>query len=70
MRHIVNHVARGKPQTIQQRNRYREGVRLVLLAMIDCGVVMRKPARPGGTPLYIWRETAKCSAPEVLDKLP
>lgn len=70
MRQLVNHIAKGKPQSRQQRNRYREGVRLVLLALIDCGVVTRKPARPGGTPLYIWRESAKRDRAKVMDKLP
>ena len=70
MRQLVNHVAKGKPQSKQQRNRYREGVRLVLLALIDCGIVIRQPARSGGTPLYIWRESAKRDTAKVLDKLP
>ncbi len=67
---IVNHVARGRPSSKQLRNRYREGIRLVLLTLIDCGLVMRKPARPGGTPLYTWRESAKRDESKVMDKLP
>jgi len=55
MKEIVSHVARGRPSTKQERERYRKGVRRVMEALIDSGHVIRQPARPGATPLYIWK---------------
>ena len=54
MKHIINHVARGRPSSQRERERYRKGISRVLAALVDHGVVIRKPARPGATPLYIW----------------
>jgi len=61
MAEIVNHVARGRPHSKQQRNRYRQGVRRVLLALIDAKVAEFKPARQGGTTLYRWKCDTTCS---------
>lgn len=55
MAEVVNHVARGRPGSKQQRNRYRQGVRRVMLSLIDAKVVEFKPARRGGTTLYRWK---------------
>ena len=58
---IVNHVARGRPGSKQQRNRYRQGVRRVMLALIDAKVAEFKPASRGGTTLYRWKcDTTRC----------
>lgn len=58
---IVNHVARGRPGSKQQRNRYRQGVRRVILALIDAKVAEFKPARRGGTTLYRWKCDTTCA---------
>lgn len=55
MGEIVNHVARGRPSSKQQRERYRKGVRRVLEALIRSKCVQFKPAKPGGTTLYRWK---------------
>jgi len=55
MAEIVNHVAHGRPTSKQQRNRYRQGVRRVIIALIDAKAVEFKPARRGGTTLYRWK---------------
>ena len=52
---IAAHVANGRPGSKQQRNRYRQGVRRVLIALIDAKVIESKPARRGGTTLYRWK---------------
>lgn len=52
---IVNHVARGRPASKQQRERYRKGVRRVLESLIEMGCVEREPAQNGGTTRYRWR---------------
>lgn len=63
MAEIVNHVARGRPNSKQQRNRYRQGVRRVMLALIDAKTVQIKPARRGGTTLYRWKcDTAQANS--------
>lgn len=54
MQEIVTYVSRGRPTSKQERERYRKGVRRVMDALIEAKIVQRKPARPGGTPLYIW----------------
>ncbi len=55
MHEIVQHVARGRPANRQERNRYREGSRLVLHALVKSGHVRMKPARRGAPALYIWK---------------
>lgn len=55
MGEIVNHVARGRPASKQQRERYRKGVRRVLEALIEAKCVQYKPARSGSVTLYRWR---------------
>ncbi len=55
MHHIVNHVARGKPANKQERNRYRQGVRRVILALVDCGSVEYQPPLRGAPALYLWK---------------
>lgn len=55
MAQIVNHVARGKPAYVQQRERVRQGVRRVLLRLVEARCVEYRPARRGGTTLYRWR---------------
>ena len=55
MAEIVNHVARGRPNSKQQRERYRKGVRRVLEALIEAKCVQYKPGRSGSVTLYRWR---------------
>lgn len=55
MAELVNHVARGRPTSKQERERLRKGVRRVLEALIEAKVVQYKPARSGGTTLYLWK---------------
>ena len=55
MGEIVNHVARGRPPSKQQRNRYRQGVLRVIRELIEARVIEFKPARRGGTALYRWK---------------
>lgn len=57
MAHIVNHVARGTPQSKQLRNRYRQGIRRVLQALADSGVVRVIPAKRGSPVLYVWLDS-------------
>lgn len=55
MHHIVNHVARGRPSNKQERNRYRQGVRRVILALVESGTVEYQPPLRGAPALYIWK---------------
>lgn len=61
MAEIVNHVARGRPGSKQLRNRYRQGVRRVILALVDAKVAEFKQARRGGTTLYRWKCDMPCA---------
>jgi len=57
MAEIVNHVARGRPSSKQQRERYRKGVRRVLEALIEAKCVQYKPGRANRSPiLYRWAQ--------------
>lgn len=58
MIHIVRHVAKGRPSSIQQRDRLRRGILNVLHVLIDAGVVRRRAGRRGQPAYYAWRE--KC----------
>ena len=56
MAELVNHVARGRPASKQQRERYRKGVRRVLEALIEAKCVQHKPGRANRSPiLYRWK---------------
>ena len=66
MAHVVNHVARGRPASKQQRERYRKGVRRVMDALIELNKVHAVPGRHGRSPvLYYWKV-----GHDVSDKLP
>lgn len=55
MQELVNHVAGGRPSGKQERNRVRQGVRRVAMALIEARAIEIKPARAGGTTLYRWK---------------
>lgn len=53
---IVRHVAKGRPHSKQQRDRYRQGVLRVIRALVDADAVRCKPGLRGQPALYRWKK--------------
>ena len=58
MAQIVRHVGRGVPESVVERERLRKGVRRVLEALADQGLVERDapPLCRGAAAAYRWRK--------------
>lgn len=59
---IVRHVAKGRPNCKQQRDRYRKGCIRVLRALIEADSVRCMPGLRGQPTMYAWRSGTRSPA--------
>lgn len=56
---VVRHVARGRPHSKQQRDRYRQGILRVMRALVDADLVRCKPGLRGQPATYRWKSATR-----------